>query len=218
MARLVTADFEGGTVSPLSAAGSAGSVIAAAARRGSFGWRSAQNAASLVASTTTVVALGQWGFARIEFLMSGLPASSTTILHFRNGTTQIAALQIVAGTGVLRLIAGTATVVVTGPALVAGQWYTAELGLRVNGAGVNDDIAIRLDGSLLGSSNIAVTDGQINGTRCGWTTTPGATSNCNIDIDSVAVNDDTGAAPDNTWPGVIGGVDYRASSFFAAAA
>lgn len=217
MTRLVAADFEGGTISPLVAAGTAGSVIAGAAIDGSLGWRTAINAASLLSAGSTQFTspgAGHWVYARIRYRHPGNPTSALTLLQLRIAAAQVAGIRLNTG-GTLQLQGGASTNLGSASAaLVTGQVYTVELGMKVN-VGAVDDFEARLDGVAFATGTLAATDSGVDQVRLGWVTTPGAASGIQGDFDSIALNDDTGAAPDNTWPGVPGGFVTTHSFFHA---
>lgn len=178
-----------------------GTIGAAGAIDGSKGYESGSGAASLLSlagANWSPPATGQWVYFGARIRISALPAQAVTVMHFRVGTLQVSALQLLTD-GTLRLMrlsssAGTPTVT-----LVPGQAYNVELGHRVN-VGSADNIAFRVDNTLIGSVDYDATDGQINNPRIGWCSTPGSASTARISVDTVVINDDTGVA-DNTWPG-----------------
>jgi hypothetical protein len=111
---------------------------------------------------------------------------------------QVAAVRLTSA-GNFGLVRGSTNVGTTAPATL-GATHTIELGVRVNASGAADDFAFRVDGTLIYSESTSSTDSTIDGCRMGAVTSPGVNSTT-VDIDNIAVNDDTGGS-DNSWPGV----------------
>jgi hypothetical protein len=216
MARLFTTGFELGTTLSSSTANVDGNAtgttvpvaesttVRSGARSTKCAGTSANTSAALFPYTGS---LNHSFFFRCCFNFSTMPsAASTTIIKINTNTAaNLVGIRVTSG-GKLQLWREAATAAQIGSdsttTLVAGQWYTIELAVKVVGSGSADYAEGRLDGVSFASTNAQTLGATAPGgnAQAGFLTAPGNT--INAFLDDVAINDDTGVTSQNTFPGV----------------
>lgn len=160
--------FEGGDLYNLTTLGTAPTVDATAARTGNYGLHVnvASNTSSVVQITTGTT--GQsvlFTYFAVKFV--AIPSVKRTIARFFTQNAAASNLELAIGSDgklVLQLNAGATIVATGGSALVAGQWYTIEVGLDLRATG-GTYVALRLNGQIeinyVQSAAIATTHNNI---------------------------------------------------------
>lgn len=210
MARIYTLGWEWGHHAADFAQGNlnvtqASCCVAGAARTGAFGLRkvstdSVESSGSPLSGAGTVFTTGKRLFYRMYFRKSADVASTQQLFRVGSGfASPFITLQI-NSSGQIIISAPTTASPIGSPssALNNNQWYRIEFSYLINTGAADDSAELLIDGTSVASGTglTIATSGPGS-----WEWVRPTTASVNWDWDDFAVNDDTGSAPHNTYPG-----------------
>lgn len=217
MARLFTSGAENGNAAADGVTLEGGAVYTAVAISAMWSWLATETTSTTQRVRATFVgALDATYFCQVRLRFDSNAvnwgkASGADIfaLRYFSGGVQTAQLRIDAA-GKPMLFANNVQIGSTGPtALLANQTYLIELGSAIFTAPNIDYAELRIDGvSIASASNLAISAFPPGDIALGALQDfPNAT--VNITLDDLVLNDNTGGAPNNTWPGgvVVAGIN-----------
>lgn len=201
MTRLLDHDFEGGLTKTgwtISATPPAANAVVVNSGTGSM-LVTPSGTQELVNSTSNIGSATLDTFTRFYFYMDAAPSAAFFIFGTFNSVSCYVRVNVAR---TLSLMSNTTAKVTGSTVLALNTWYYIEVRTRPVAAATGQ-MEVRING---------VTEGSDSTMALGTTTykiyfgcVAGATSSGNFYFDDIAINSTAGAAPDNTWPGAIGG-------------
>lgn len=202
MSRLLTAGAEGNdaTLDGISIGGA--TVVSDVVRSGVYAYKCTTDSFGNAAAISFVISrtLGRTYYHRMYVRFDGLPASGSVDIITVSGFTAT----ITSGGALQLWNSGTSTQVGSDSAttIVVGTWYRIELSAKIQSGASDDSAELRLDGiTVATATNVSAATGDTGQVSMGWAILNANNANNTLRIDDIAVNDDQGANPQNSWPG-----------------